>query len=154
MLAWAFIPNFSCDETAEVCLRADNWGWRYLVLSLGAITFAMFLCRFFLFTFYESPKFLVSRGRQHEAVAAVQGIARKNKTTTWLTVDLLNELGGIPEEKDSEKLSVMEIIRRSLSRFSVQQVAPLFANKRLGLSSTYPSRIKFVVTWVNVEQLS
>ncbi|OJJ54785.1 hypothetical protein ASPSYDRAFT_210462 [Aspergillus sydowii CBS 593.65] len=135
MLAWAFIPNFSCDDSAPVCLKADNWGWRYLVLSLGAITFAMFLCRFFLFTFYESPKFLVSRGRQDEAVAAVQGIARKNKTTTWLTVDLLNELGGIAEEREAEKLSVAEIIKRSLSRFSVQQIAPLFATKRLGLST-------------------
>lgn len=137
MLAWAFIPNFSCDEAADVCLREDNWGWRYLVLSLGAITFAMFLCRYFLFTFYESPKFLVSRGRQDEAVAAVQGIARKNRTTTWLTVELLNELGGVPEETHAEKLSVVEIIRRSFSRFSVQQIAPLFATKRLGLSSTY-----------------
>lgn len=135
MLAWAFIPNFSCDETAEVCLREDNWGWRYLVLSLGAITFAMFLCRFFLFTFYESPKFLVSRGRQEEAVAAVQGIARQNRTTTWLTVELLNEIGGIPEETQSEKLSALEIIKRSLSRFSLEQIAPLFGSKRLGLSS-------------------
>lgn len=135
MLAWAFIPNFSCVETAEVCLREDNWGWRYLVLSLGAITFAMFLCRFFLFTFYESPKFLVSRGRQAEAVAAVQGIARKNRTTTWLTVELLNELGGVPEETQDEKLPAMQIIKRSLSRFSLEQVAPLFATKRLALSS-------------------
>lgn len=137
MLAWAFIPNFSCDETASVCLKADNWGWRYLVITLGAVTFLMFMCRFFLFTFYESPKLLVSRGRQDEAVAAVQGIAYKNKTTTWLTVELLNELGGIPEETQSEKLPVMEIVKRSLSRFSVQQIAPLFATKRLGLSSTY-----------------
>lgn len=136
MLAWAFIPNFSCEDTAEVCLKADNWGWRYLVLTLGAITFCMFLARFF-FTFYESPKFLVSRGRQDEAVAAVQGIAQKNRTTTWLTVELLNELGGVAEVADTEKLPVMEIIKRSLSRFSVQQIAPLFASKRLGLSSTY-----------------
>ena len=137
MLAWAFIPNFSCDENAEVCLKADNWGWRYLVLTLGAITLVMFLCRFFLFTFYESPKFLVSRGRQDEAVAAVQGIASKNRTTTWLTVELLNELGGVAEKtQSSEKLPVMQIIKGSLSRFSVQQVAPLFATKRLGISST------------------
>ena len=140
MLAWAFIPNFSCETGAEVCLKEDNWGWRYLVLTLGAITFCMFLCRFLLFTFYESPKFLVSRGRQDEAVAAVQGIARKNRTTTWLTVELLNELGGVAEENETEKLPVMEIIKRSLSRFSVQQIAPLFASKRLGLSSTYLSR--------------
>jgi hypothetical protein len=140
MLAWAFIPNFSC-ETAATCTKAINWGWRYLVLTLGAITFVMFLCRFFLFTLYESPKFLVSRGRQDEAVAAVQGIAYKNRTTTWLTEEVLNEIGGYPEENKKQSLSTIEIIKRSLERFSVQQVKPLFKTKRLGISSTYSSLI-------------
>ncbi|KAJ5101989.1 hypothetical protein NUU61_004211 [Penicillium alfredii] len=134
MLAWAFIPNFSCDPNGP-CTKADNWGWRYLVLSLGAITFAMFLCRFLLFTFYESPKFLVSRGRQDEAVAAVQGIAHKNRTTTWLTEEVLNEIGGYPEEDQPKSMSTIDIIKRSLERFSYQQVAPLFATKRLGIST-------------------
>lgn len=112
-------------------------GWRYLVLSLGAITFAMFLCRFLLFQLYESPKFLVSRGRQDEAVAAVQGIAYRNKAQTWLTIEVLNEIGGHPEPSQDEKLSYVEIVRRSLSRFSYQQIAPLFANKRLGITSKF-----------------
>lgn len=60
-------------------------GWRYLILTLGAITFAMFVARFFFFHLYESPKFLLSRGRQAEAVATVYGIASYNNTTTWLT---------------------------------------------------------------------
>ncbi|KAJ5748806.1 uncharacterized protein N7511_010502 [Penicillium nucicola] len=134
MLAWAYIPNFSC-ESMETCTKADNWGWRYLVLTLGAITFAMFLCRFFLFTLYESPKFLVSRGRQDEAVAAVQGIAHKNKTTTWLTEEIMNEIGGYPEEHKKQSLSTVEIIKRSLERFSVQQIKPLFRTRRLAIST-------------------
>jgi hypothetical protein len=97
----------------------------------------MFLCRFFLFTLYESPKFLVSRGRQDEAVAAVQGIAHKNKTTTWLTEEIMNEVGGYPEENKKQSLSTGEIIKRSLERFSVQQIKPLFRTKRLAVSSTH-----------------
>ncbi|KAL2816464.1 major facilitator superfamily domain-containing protein [Aspergillus granulosus] len=136
MLAWAFIPNFSCED-ATTCTRADNMGWRYLVLSLGAITFAMFICRFFFFTYYESPKFLISRGRQEEAVAAVQGIARKNRTTTWLTVEVLNEVGGYPTEEvaEAKETSAVSAVKRSLQRFSLQQVAPLFANMKLGFST-------------------
>jgi hypothetical protein len=65
-------------------------GWRYLILTLGAITFFMFICRFFFFHLYESPKFLLSRGRQAEAVATVYGIAHYNKTTTWLTEYVLS----------------------------------------------------------------
>lgn len=135
MLAWAYIPNNQCAGY-ENCTKADNWGWRYLVLTLGAITFAMFLCRFFLFTLYESPKFLVSRGRQSEAVAAVHGIAHKNRTTTWLTEEILNEIGGYPEEQnEKQSLSTGQIIKRSLERFSVQQIKPLFRTKRLAISS-------------------
>ncbi|PLN85484.1 MFS general substrate transporter [Aspergillus taichungensis] len=135
LLAWAFIPNFSCDE-ASTCTKANNWGWRYLVLSLGAITFAMFLCRFLLFTLYESPKFLVSRGRQDEAVGAVQGIAKKNRTKTWLTEEILNEIGGHYEETIKDQtLSYTEILKRSLERFSYQQIVPLFGNKRLGFTT-------------------
>ncbi|KAJ5112254.1 hypothetical protein N7532_000299 [Penicillium argentinense] len=134
MLAWAFIPNFSC-ETYATCDKSNNWGWRYLVLSLGAITFCMFLSRFLFFTLYESPKFLVSRGRQDEAVAAVQGIAHKNKTTTWLTEEILNEIGGVAEKHEKESLSTVEIIKRSLERFSVQQVKPLFRTKKLAITT-------------------
>jgi hypothetical protein len=138
MLAWAFIPNFSCEDAAT-CTRADNWGWRYLVLSLGAVTFTMWICRFFFFTYFESPKFLVSRGRDDEAVAAVQGIARKNRTTTWLTVEVLNEVGGLAAEdvSNAKETSALSAVRRSLQRFSLQQIKPLFATKKLGLSSTF-----------------
>ncbi|KAL2787691.1 major facilitator superfamily domain-containing protein [Aspergillus keveii] len=136
MLAWAFIPNFSCEDAAT-CTRADNWGWRYLVLSLGAVTFTMWICRFFFFTYFESPKYLVSRGRDDEAVAAVQGIARKNRTTTWLTVEVLNEVGGLVAEDVShaKETSALSAVRRSLQRFSLQQIKPLFATKKLGLST-------------------
>lgn len=136
MIAWGYIPTYSCTEAAT-CTKENNWGWRYLVLTLGAITFAMFLCRFLLFTLYESPKFLVSRGRQEEAVAAVQGIAHKNKKKTWLTEDILNEIGGHQEQDKDEGLTTVQIIKKSFSKFSMQQVTPLFSSKKLGFSSMY-----------------
>ncbi|ODM18872.1 hypothetical protein SI65_05489 [Aspergillus cristatus] len=143
VVAWGLVPNYSCASDLKACSlvapgeaccrKEDNMGWRYLVLTLGAITFVMFLGRFFLFHLYESPKFLLSRGRQDEAVAAVQGIAYRNKKTTWLTVDVLNEIGGHQEEVESPKLSYAEILKRTISKFSFQRIAPLFATKRLGL---------------------
>lgn len=142
LIAWGFVPTYSCDsglpacksvaDGAACCTKESNMGWRYLVLTLGAITFVMFFSRFFLFHLYESPKFLLSRGRQDEAVAAVQGIAYKNKTTTWLSTDVLNEIGGHAEQVSSPKLSYREIIQRWISKFSFQRIAPLFATKRLG----------------------
>ena len=98
----------------------------------------MFIARFFLFHLFESSKFLLSRGRQAEAVATVHGIAYKNKRTTWLTVDILNEIGGPVERPEDLKLSYAEVIKRFFSKFSGDRIAPLFATRRLGLMSTYP----------------
>ncbi|KAL4962251.1 putative sugar transporter [Aspergillus stella-maris] len=134
LLAWAFIPNFSCSGDGP-CRKEDNMGWRYLVLTLGAITFVMFLCRFFLFHLYESPKFLLSRGRQEDAVAAVHGIAYKNRVTTWLTNDILNEVGGYPEEETRQDLSRKEIVERYMSKFSLERIRGLFATKKLGITT-------------------
>lgn len=111
-------------------------GWRYLILTLGAITFAMFICRFFLFHLYESPKFLLSRGRQAEAVASVYGIAHYNKSHTWLTEDILNQIGGDAEVTGEDaKLSMFEIVKRSLGRFSMKRFRALFQDRQIGLTT-------------------
>jgi MFS family permease len=138
LLAWAYIPNFSCPASTPIgqCAREDNMGWRYLILTLGAITFTMFVARFFFFHLYESPKFLLSRGRQAEAVATVYGIAHYNKTTTWLTEDIMNEIGGDPEATQEDvKMSTLEIVKHSLSRFSMKRFKTLFQDKKIGLTT-------------------
>ena len=138
LLAWAYIPNFSCaaDVLPGECRMEDNMGWRYLILTLGAITAAMFICRFFLFHLYESPKFLLSRGRQAEAVATVYGIAHYNKTHTWLTEDILNHIGGDAEvTQEDVKMSSMQIIKKSLGRFSMKRFEALFQDKTIALST-------------------
>lgn len=145
LIAWGFIPNYSCASDLPACSavaagqaccrKQDNMGWRYLCITMGALTLAMFACRFFLFHLYESPKFLLSRGRQEEAVRTVHALAYKNKAKTWLTVDILNEIGGHPEEAGSTSLSTMEIIKRALSKFSGERIGPLFHTKRLGFTT-------------------
>ena len=144
-VAWGLIPRYSCDDSLSSCAisppgvacceRADNKGWRYFALTLGALTFVMFVCRFFFFHLYESPKFLLSRGRQSEAVATVHGIAYKNRRKTWLTEEILNEIGGDPAAISHLKLSTGEIVKRQFGKFSTERIAPLFATRRLGTMS-------------------
>lgn len=105
-------------------------------VTLGAITLVMFGCRFFLFHLYESPKFLLSRGRQAEAVATVHGVAFRNKRTTWLSEEILNEIGGTAVVEEKQQLSISEIMKRNLDKFSTQRIKPLFATRKLGLMST------------------
>jgi hypothetical protein len=42
-------------------------------------------------------------------------MAYKNRTKTWLTEDILNEIGGHPEVVKDQKLSTLEIVKRKLS---------------------------------------
>ncbi|KAI5310710.1 hypothetical protein KEM55_003071 [Ascosphaera atra] len=143
VVAWGFIPNYTCEADLKpcskvadgqpCCAKKDNMGWRYMVLTLGGISMFMFLCRFLFFTLYESPKYLLSKNRQSDAVASVQAIAHANKTKTWLTSEILEAIGGIEEEVAADNTgTTMDIIKRTLSRFSTRQFRPLFESKRLG----------------------
>ncbi|KAL2054225.1 hypothetical protein ABVK25_005366 [Lepraria finkii] len=142
LIAWGFLINYACDPTllscnvtapGEACCHKDqNMGWRYLNIVTGAIIFLMFIARFFFFHLFESPKYLLSRGRQAEAVATVHGIAYKNKRKTWLSEEILNAVGGDPEVVSNVKLSVIDIIKRFFSKFSGDRIGPLFATKRIG----------------------
>lgn len=146
VIAWALIPPFSCDTTLAACSLTDsvqpccesrnNRGWRYFIAALGVLTLFMFSCRFFLFHLYESPKFLLSRGREAEAVSVVQSIAHHNEAKTWLTADILEELAGDEDIDDGRpKLSVLEINKRNLSKFSLQKVESLFIDWKLGTTT-------------------
>ncbi|KAF6226411.1 hypothetical protein HO133_009277 [Letharia lupina] len=141
LIAWGFLSNYtcspdlnSCDVSAPPCCsKANNWGWRYLNITVGAIIFSMFMVRFFFFHLFESPKYLLAQGRQAEAVATVHGIAYKNKRKTWLSVEVLNAIGGDPAVLDNTKLSRADIVKRTLGKFSKDRIAPLFATRRLGV---------------------
>ena len=44
-------------------------GWRYFLFTVGSLTLLMWGIRFFLFPLYESPKYLMGKGEDDEAVA-------------------------------------------------------------------------------------
>jgi MFS family permease len=125
LFAWFFIANWPADQ-----------GWRHFVRAIGIITFAMFLIRFFLFHMFESPKYLLSRGRQAEAVAVVQGIAHKNNRKTWLTEEVLDAVVDDPAPRVRRRLSTRNIIRNKLATFSSERIRPLFNSRKLGLTTS------------------
>ena len=95
----------------------------------------MFLCRFVLFHLFESPKFLLSKGKQSEAVMVVRAIAYHNNKKTWISEEILNETSGVPVDAKEEALSNMEIVKRSVGKFSTDRIKPLFAYKRLAINT-------------------
>lgn len=67
-------------------------GWRYFLYTTGAVSLVVFFLRFFVFTFRETPKFLLAKGRDDDAIATMQHIAKFNKNESGITKDLFEAL--------------------------------------------------------------
>lgn len=123
LFAWFFIAHWPAEQ-----------GWRLFVFTIGVVTFVMFVIRFFVFQLFESPKYLLSRGRQAESVAVVHGIAYRNGAKTWLTTDILDAVVDdlAPQQRRPRRLSTAGIIKSKLAAFSGDRLRPLFSNRKLG----------------------
>ncbi|KAH8663152.1 MFS transporter [Tricladium varicosporioides] len=104
-IAYGFIPTHSCaadlpschdsslTSGAACCTKKSNYGWRYLMFTFGAISFLVFFLRFFVFTLQESPQYLLSKGRDEEAIKVLNNVAKINKREckiTWQTFQALS----------------------------------------------------------------
>jgi hypothetical protein len=108
----------------------------------------LWIIRFFIFRLYESPKYLMGRGRFKEAVEVVHAVAAYNGKTSDLTVQQLEAAGisnaPVTESRDSEKgagtpeldTSAWAALRRQLEHFNADHVRALFATKQLAYSTT------------------
>jgi len=114
-------------------MRSDNMGWRYLVFTLGAVMLLFSFVRLFAFPLLESPRYLLGRGQDAEAVAVVREVARYNGAETTLTAKDLKEAARGAEEKPSAHKW------RALSEGSSwtgKHVRALFATKKMAWSTT------------------
>jgi MFS family permease len=124
LIAWPLLGYHTCQEGA-VCTKADNMGWRYFMLAMGGFSMIMFIIRFFLFKLYESPKFLMGRGKDAAAIEVVHEVARRNGKTTDITIadlDALNGPGG--RQQTTLVLRSTASWRSSIYRMSVHCLQP------------------------------
>ena len=137
--AWRCNPDLpSCaavaDDTA-CCTVSSNMGWRYLVIVLGAMTLAIFFLRTLVFRFYESPKFLLSRGKEAEAIEVLHKIAKFNKAPPpTLTVEMfrvIDESSSISSSEPTGPLNTTQTTKKVLGNiaYSLKNLKALFTNR-------------------------
>ncbi|KAJ3865197.1 MFS general substrate transporter [Lentinula novae-zelandiae] len=134
LIAWPLIGNFSCPSATD-CTRADNMGWRYNFYTLGAITFLMWFLRYFVFNLQESPKYLLAKGRDEDALKVLEHIARVNGKVLSLTLDQLQTVSG-EKRATGVPMSNLQIIKQSFSSFTLSHVKPLFSTRRLAINTS------------------
>ncbi|KAI2642102.1 major facilitator superfamily domain-containing protein [Xylaria nigripes] len=109
-IAFGFIPTWSCspnfsepdplpscfekglEPEARCCSQDSNMGWRYFLYTLGGISLFVFCLRSVVFRLKESPKFLIYKGRDAEAVEVIQYVARRNQCACTLKLADLERL--------------------------------------------------------------
>lgn len=110
------------------------------MITLGAMTLVFAFVRIAIFKMPESPRYLISKGRDAEAVEAVNYIARRNKKPKPLTLAMLQEVdrvtGGEVKAGATTKLSRSVIIRENLKDFKSINYKNLFANPQLARHTT------------------
>ncbi|KAF8876390.1 MFS general substrate transporter [Infundibulicybe gibba] len=141
LIAWPLIGNFSCEVTTPPnCHRSSNQGWRYFLFTMGGLMLLLWGLRFFVFKLYESPKYLMGRGRDEHAVEVVHNVATHNGKTSSLTVDDLRvaeDLGVLGKENDDGlDVSAKAAIQRQLTKFDTNHVKSLFATRKLAYSTS------------------
>ncbi|GMK53508.1 hypothetical protein CspeluHIS016_0100940 [Cutaneotrichosporon spelunceum] len=79
-VGYALLPSASCRDHDTCDFESGaNDGWRHVLFTLGAINLTCAIARSVLFRLHESPRFLVSSGRDKEAVVVLQAIADFNR---------------------------------------------------------------------------
>ena len=101
--------------------------------------FFFFIC-FFVFDLYESPKYLMGRGKEELAVEIVHKVAEYNGKTSNLTLEDLRRVGSYTVRADDpegqQDTSVLAAVRRQFRKFSGDHVRALFATPKLAWSTS------------------
>lgn len=133
LIAWPLLGYHTCQADATSCTKSQNFGWRYFMIAMGGLAMIMFFIRFVCFTVYESPKFLMGRGKDEDAVRVVHEVARRNGKTSSLTIDDLKVHEGLGQQD----ITASAALSRKLEKLNLTHVRALFANRRLAISTTF-----------------
>ena len=133
LIAWPILGNLTCQEGDTNCTRSENAGWRWFIITMGGLTLLMWGIRFIAFTIFESPKYLMGKGRDEEAVQVVHEVARRNGKTTTLTIEDLRACESLGS--GGVNTSASAAVKRQLEKVNLTHVRALFSGKTLAFST-------------------
>ncbi|KAJ5115681.1 hypothetical protein N7456_000029 [Penicillium angulare] len=132
LFAWAFLPNYSCSGPSD-CTYDNNKGWRYVWYTSGAFVFLLSILRITIIRLEETPKFLLSEGKDDEALRVLSNIAKKHNRPCSLTLERLQACGTTTKRNtDATGLSQRLISPREVG----YHFKGLYATRKMGLSTS------------------
>lgn len=129
-----------CRQDPICCYQASNKCRRYTLITLGALSLAFTVIRIFIFKLPETPRYLLSKGKDQAAVDSVNYVARQNGKPEPLTIGMFQEIDarlGITNESNTAAqgpgLTTKEIIKENMKDFRSTHYQALFATRKLGI---------------------
>lgn len=118
------------------------------MFTLGGLTLLLWSIRFFVFRFHESPRYLIARGRDDEAVEVIHKIAKFNGKADQCTItvrDLQNAvqepieestLPALPSGGEVFNVGKKKWLSSGGSHFSGSHIKALFATRKMAWSTS------------------
>ncbi|OLN87727.1 putative MFS-type transporter PB1E7.08c 2 [Colletotrichum chlorophyti] len=129
-IAWGFLTQERWNCTAgQSCNWSNNPGWRYVSFTAGAFVFATSVARVTVIRLQETPKYLLSVGRDADLVRNYQKLSKKYDRPCSLTEERLAACGTI--RKAGEDRNSVRFVLREL----VFHVKGLFVTRKMALST-------------------
>ena len=126
------------------------------MFTLGGLTLLLWFIRFFVFKFHESPRYLIGRGRDEEAVEVIHEIAKFNGKADRCTITVEDlqkavqesikesptisaQIGGgdyVPAGGEATNAEKKRGLLSSSSHFSGSHIKALFATRKMAWSTS------------------
>ena len=123
-IAWGFMApeKWNCPD-AESCTRDNNWGWRYVLFTGGALVFVLSILRVTVVRLRETPKYLLGLGKDAEVIETFEFLAKKYNRPCSLTLEKLEACGSIQSAHRGNRASVGEMMIHLRGLFVTKKMA-------------------------------
>ncbi|KAI8311995.1 MFS siderochrome iron transporter 1 [Colletotrichum sp. SAR11_59] len=130
-ISWGFLTQerWNCVE-GQPCNWSTNAGWRYVSFTSGAFVFVASILRVTIMRLQETPKYLLSVGRDEDLVRNYQKLAQKYNKPCSLTLEKLEACGQI--KSAGQKRNSFKFVIRELGA----HVKGLFVTKKMSRSTS------------------
>ncbi|KAL2205606.1 putative MFS transporter [Sarocladium strictum] len=115
-------PSLTC-ATADGCTKDTNMGWRYVWYGNGGLVLLCSILRVTVIRLTETPKFLLTKGKDAQVVEIYQNIAKKYNRPCDLTVEMLESLGTTQSTYGESRYSVGELVAHIRGLFVTRELA-------------------------------
>ena len=113
-------------------------GWRYSLFTLGSIVIFLGVIRLFVFRIPESPYYLLAHGRDAEAIAVIEFIAKKSNKPCTVTLEMLEQINSDfgHDSENHPQFTTVQLFLKPFKQLSFKSLKPLFGTPKLALQTS------------------